>query len=433
MPKKLLRVLALVMALGLIAAACGSDDDDSSSDDGGGEEATEETTEEAAEEATEEAMEGGEFDAVAISIGAVLPATGGLGPLGVPIIEGAALAVEDINAEGGNLTYTMEDSGTDPAVAGPAVDRLLSGGANVIMGAAASGVTDSFIQVLSDGQVPQCSPSATSPQFTEQENADFFFRTVPPDEGVGPVLADEVVADGGTRVAIVARADDYGNALAGLVASNLDTLGVESETISYDPEASSFEATVENVTAYGPDKVVNIGFFFDGTAVIKGLLEAGISPEDMYGSDGLFLPSLPTDMGDPNLLDGMKVIGASGTKEFNDRLTEITDGNLIYGGQAYDCVVLLALAAQSVGAADDGPAILAAVGTLTDGGTECSSYGECAGLLAAGEDIDYIGASGELNLSDVGDPTIAVYAVSQWQDGALTVQSSTPLDLTELG
>lgn len=430
MRNKLLQLLAIVMAVGLIAAACGSDDDDSSSDDASTDDAS--SDDGGGEEAADEPAEAGDFEAVPISIGAVLAETGALGPLGVPPIEAANLAVEDINAEGGDVTYTFEDSGTDPEIAGPAVDRLLSGGSQVIVGAMASGITDSFIQLLSDGQIPQCSPSATSPQFTEQENADFFFRTAPPDTGQAPLIADEVVADGGSRIAIVARADDYGVELAGLVAGALETLGVESETIAYDTAATSFESTIENVTAYGPDKIVNIGFFFDGTAVIRGLVEAGFAAEDMYGSDGLFLPSIPSDMGDPNLLDGMKVFGASGDPEFNARLTVITDGNLIYGGGSYDCVVLLALAAQVTGDAGDGPAMIEAVGTLTNDGTECTGFGECAGLIAAGEDIDYVGASGEINLNEPGDPTIANYAIAQWQDGVLTALSVTPIDLTEI-
>ena len=115
--------------------------------------------------------------------------------------------IEDINAEGGDVTYTFEDSGTDPDIAGPAVDRLLSGGAQVILGAMASGVTDSFIQVLSDGQIPQCSGSNTSPAFTGQENASYYFRTVPPDEAVSPIIAD-VDGTGALSILVVAQ-DGY--------------------------------------------------------------------------------------------------------------------------------------------------------------------------------------------------------------------------------
>ena len=390
-----LLLLALLIAVVGLAAACGDDD-----------------------EKTE------------ITIGQVQPETGVLGPLGIPIIEGVKLAVSDINAAGGKVTLLTADSGTDPDVAIESVNRLLGEGANVILGAAASGVTQAFIQTLFDEKIAQCSPSATSPSFSTQANAAYFFRTVPPDEAVSPIIADVVAADGGTRVAIVARADDYGNALAGLVAASLDELGVESEIISYDPAATTFDSTVEAAVNYRPDAIVNIGFFFDGTGVIRGLLEAGLGPEIQYGSDGLFLPSLPTDIDpdDPSILDGMKVIGASGGAAFNDRLTAITEGNLIYGAQGYDCAVLLVLAAESAGSTD-GPDMLEAIGEITSGGTKCSSYEQCSALIADGEDIDYEGVSGPLELDSVGDPTFGRYAVAQFQNGALVTVESVDVDL----
>lgn len=405
----LLSAFALVA---LLAVACGDDDDDDDDDNGNG----------------------AGKPPIPLVIGQVLPETGALGPLGVPMIEAAQLAVDDINAAGGEITLLEADSGTDPDIATQAVDRVRGEGAQVILGAAASGVTQSFIQTLHDEKIVQCSPSATSPSFSTQENATYFFRTVPPDEAVAPVIADEVAADGHTRIAIVARADDYGNALADLVASGLDELGLESTTIQYDPEATTFDAVIEQVRTFDPDAIVNIGFFFDGTGIIRGLIEAGFGPEIQYGSDGLFLPSLARDIdpNNPNILDGMKTIGASGGEEFNQRLTEVTQGNLIYGGQAYDCVVLLALAAQAAGGTD-GDAMIEALGQITTGGTACSSWKECSDLLADGEDINYDGVSGPLDLDEVGDPTFGRYAIAQFQDGELVNIKAVDVDLKELG
>ena len=426
-----LRHFALVPLFALLAAflvaACGDDDEA---------EPTPSTPEAAAAAATQAAATEApamDFEAVPLKLGAVLPETGALGPLGIPMVEAVKLAVADINAAGGNITLTMADSGTNPDTATEAVNRLLGEGNEVIVGAAASGITQAFIQTLYDQKIPQCSPSATSPSFNDQENAGYFFRTVPPDEAVAPIIADEVVSDGGTRVAIVARADDYGNALAALVAGALAELGAESRTILYDPAATTFDSEVSAVSSYGPDAIVNIGFFFDGTSIIRGLIEAGFGADIQYGSDGLFLPSLweAIDPGDSSVLNGMKAIAASGGKDFNDRLTGITEGNLIYGGQAYDCVVLLALAAQVAGGTD-GDAIMAAIDGLTEGGAECSSYAECAAMIAAGEDIDYTGVSGPLELARGGDdpatgsrnPTVGTYAVARFEDGTLvTVRS----------
>ena len=411
--------LALTMVVALVAvfaiAACGDDD---------GGPATPEPPTEAPTQATDAAETAAPAEAVELHIGVVLPSTGALGFLNPPMIESVKLAVADILEAGGPITVTYADSGTNPDTASESVNRLLGEGAHVIVGAAASGISQSFIQRLYDDKIPQCSPSNTSPSFSTQENAAYYFRTVPPDEAVAPIIADEVVADGGTRVAILARADDYGNALANLMVSAFNELGAESRIISFDPNASSFESEVAATRGYGPDAIVHISFE-EGTSIIRGLLEAGFGADIQYAADGLFFPTLweLIDPNDANVLDGMKLIGASGSREFNDRLAPITGGNLIYGGQSYDCVVLLALAAQAAGSTD-GDAIIAALGTLTDGGAECTSYADCAALLAEGEDIDYVGVSGPLNLDAVGDPTVGNYAVAQFQNGALVAVGS---------
>ena len=53
---------------------------------------------------------------------------------------------------------------------------------------------------------------------------------------------------------------------------------------------------------------------------------------------------------------------------------------------------------------------------VSQGGTKCQAYADCLALLKAGEDIDYDGASGAVDLSDVGEPTNGVYDV--WAYGA---------------
>src|SRR5690606_27971837 len=183
------------------------------------------------------------------------------------------------------------DEGETPQIARETVNRLLGDGANVIIGAAASGSSQEFIGTLSENGIPQCSGSNTSPSFTDQENADFYFRTVPPDEAVAPIIADRVIEDGHTSVAVVNRADDYGNLLGDLIAQRLEESGATVEgPISYDPEAATFDAEVSRVTNASPDAVVLVSFD-EGGQIAAGLIEAGITPDQLYGADGVFGPT----------------------------------------------------------------------------------------------------------------------------------------------
>ena len=418
-----LRLVAVCAALVLVATACGGDDDEDTTSTTLAPDTTEAPDEEPAPVTDD-------FELV---IGQVMPETGALAFLNPPMIVSIDLAVQDIQAAGGNVRLLTGDSATDPDVAPETVNRLLGEGAHAIVGAAASGVSQSFIQTLYDAQIPQCSPSNTSPSFSAQENAGFYFRTVPPDQAVALILANIVAADGATNVAIPARADDWGNALAELLAENFDELGVTYEIFSYDEDAASYDPTVAAIEGMGADAVVLLSFA-EGAQIIRGLLEAGVPPAAMYGSDGIYDPGLATmvDPTNPNVLDGFVVIAAGGSDEFSTRLSALTDGNVIYGGQSYDCVMVLALAAQAAGSTD-GPAIMEQVHAVTSGGQKCSDYAECAALIADGADIDYEGISGPLELDEVGDPGFGRYLIAEFIDGEFTVIDSQDADLADLG
>ena len=338
----------------------------------------------------------------------------------------------DINIAGGNVILTGADSATNPEIAIEAVNRLLAEGADVILGPAASSITQAVIQTLYDQRIPQCSPSAQSPAFSTQENAAYFFRTVPPSQAIAPTIVNIVAGEGATRVALIGRGDEGGIAISRLATALFEEIGAESETFAYDPAAITFDTEVAAVAAYRPDAIVIASFFLDGAGVIRDLLEAGFDPGMLYGTDGLFHPDLWqfVDPSDPTVLDGMQIIGVAGNEEFNARLSAISDGNVNFAGQAYDCVVLMALAAQIAGSSD-GDAILAAFPGITAGGTECRSYAECAALIAASQDIDYVGVSGPLNFNAVGDPTVGSYGVFRFENGNLGITRSIEVDLTQ--
>ncbi|MDE0235928.1 MAG: ABC transporter substrate-binding protein [bacterium] len=414
MKRRFLKLAAATALVALAVAGCGGDDDGPTP----------------AQPAPSVEPAGGGDELV---VGRILPETGLLSTLSPAMVVAVDLAVEDIKAAGGNIRLLRADSQTDPDVAPEAVNRLLGEGAQVIVGASASGVSQSFIQTLYDAQIPQCSPSNTSPSFSTQENAAFYFRTVPPDQAVSLILAQIVAADGATNVAIPARADDWGNNLSRLMADRLADLGVNAEVFAYDDDATSFDPTVAAIEAMGPDAVVLVTFA-EGAQIIRSLLEAGVPPTAMYATDGTYDLNLPemVDPNNPNVLDGMVMTAAGGSSEFSERLVDLTDGNVLYGGQAYDCVMILALAARAAGS-NDGPAIIEQVGKVTSVGQQCREYGECAALIDAGVDIDYEGVSGPLALDEVGDPTFGRYVVAQFIDGTLTVIDSQDVDLTTLG
>lgn len=97
--------------------------------------------------------------------------------------------------------------------------------------------------------------------------------------------------------------------------------------------------------------------------------------------------------------------------EFKTRLLEV-DPDLVdfnYGPEAYDAVIVSALAVEAAGT--DGVEYASEINEVTRNGTKCTAFAECLELQAAGTDIDFDGVSGPLDFSGNGEPTIASYAV----------------------
>lgn len=214
-------------------------------------------------------------------VGTLLPQSGDLAFLGPPEFAGVDLAVKEINEAGGvlgnNVKQVKADSGDGtPNIAPSETSKLLRGNADVIIGAASSSVSLSVIDQITNAGVVQISPANTSTAFDEYADNGLYFRTAPSDVLQGSVLANTILSDGYDNVAILARQDSYGEALA----DNLEKFFTESggtvvaKTL-YDPNAANYSAEVSDLAAQDPDAIVVISF--DETKkIIPEMIKAGI-------------------------------------------------------------------------------------------------------------------------------------------------------------
>lgn len=80
----------------------------------------------------------------------------------------------------------------------------------------------------------------------------------------------------------------------------------------------------------------------------------------------------------------------------------------MFATNAYDCVNLIALAAQA--AESDNPfTIAASVPTVSEGGQTCKAFAECAGVLRQGRNVDYDGPDGVISLGVDGAAVSATF------------------------
>ncbi len=405
MPLRRLRwqAFALLAAFSLVAAGCGDGDTPTGGDAGPTEQG-------------DAAPPGQDQGDGTLKIGTLLPETGSLAALGPPEIAGVRLAIEDINQAGGVLGRPVEVTGGDSGdtstnIANQTVDRLLSQNVDVIIGAASSGVSFTVIDKITGAGVVQFSPANTSPRFTDYDDDGLYFRTAPSDVLQGRILGEHIIEEGNATVGIIALQDPYGEGLAENVTETVEEAGGEVvATEIYDPQAQNFDAEVQSLVAADPDAIVVIGFV-ESARIISTLIEQGIGPDtkNVYTVDGNTTNTLGEGLA-PGTLEGISgtIPGAETSPEFRQRLLEVDPAltDFIYAGEAYDAVVVSALAAEVAGS-DAGRDIAEVLPGVTREGEKCTTFGDCKTLVEAGTDIDYDGVSGPIELSDAGDPTEA--------------------------
>jgi branched-chain amino acid transport system substrate-binding protein len=190
--------------------------------------------------------------------------------------------------------------------------------------------------------------------------------------------------------------------------------------VFYGEKAQSYDSQVQEIAGSGADAVVLIAFE-ETTSIIPQLIAAKAGPQDLptYFVDGNTADY--SEDGDaplpPGTLEGTKgtIPGADTAGDFRERLATV-DPNLTdyaYSAESYDAVVTSSLAAIAAGS-DSGEAIAAEMVDVTTGGTECTTFEECAGLLEDGEDIDYNGVSGPIEFGETGSPTAASIGIYEY-------------------
>ena len=400
------QVAAAFAAASLVLTACGSSDSGSEGSDS------------SSDPSTSAKGDG------TLTIGTLLPQTGDLAFLGPPEFAGVQMAVDEINEAGGvlgkDVVQRKADSGDGtPDIAGAQTDKLLDASADVVIGAASSSVSLSVIDKITGAGVVQFSPANTSPALDDPKTdpKNLYFRTAPSDVLQGAVLANTVIEDGKTNVAILARQDSYGELLAsqaekGLKAGGANVVAKE----LYSADAQNFTAEVNKIAATKPDALVLIAF--DETKkLIPALISKGVGPKDVQT---YFVDGNTTDYsGDfpKGTLQGVKATypGAELTDEFKQRLMEVDPKlkSFTYGPESYDATMLTALAAVS--AKSDDPSTFAPdIIKVSKDGTKCTTFKECADLLEQGEDIDYDGVSGPVDLGETGSPTKATIGIFEY-------------------
>lgn len=377
-----------------------------------------------------------------LKLGTLAPTTGDLSSIGQNWPAAVQLAVDTINECGGvneaQVSLVTEDSQTDPSAGSSAMTKLaevdqVAG----VVGAFASSVSGAAVDVAVRNQVMMVSPGSTSPVFTERaasgELNGFWARTAPPDTYQSQALAALAEKQGFKNVATVAINNDYGVGFEEQFVKAFQDRGgnIVGKPVRYDPKAATLDSEAKAAFAGKPDAVAGVLYAETGSVLLKSAFEQGLSDGvTVLLTDGVYSDDFINQVGKTE--DGKSIIaGALGTvpgangsalADFTALWNEKVGKELTaFVPHNWDAAILMMLAAEASDA-NTGEGIKSKILEVANApGTEVSDACEAIALVRNGEDINFQGASGNVDIDANGD-VVGGYDVWQvGEDGSLSV------------
>ncbi len=340
-------------------------------------------------------------------------------------LDGARAAIGEINAGGGVLgravELVVEDnlSTVEGSVAG--YDRIRAE-IDALGGLEPNGAAALLDAVTEDGMPTLCPLCGTSD--LESGGGDFLWGLTASQASYGVVAAQLARDHGYSRVALLvqqtepwgewldATADTFRGAWQGGVGGEITA------EVRFVPRRDSYTAEVQQVLEGNPEALFVIAAYGDGDVVISDLIDSGYEGTILVSPDlaAAEIAELAAERPEGQIL------GAWVTDDFDSPAyaafaaahiehTGESPQTGFYEANYYDQYIALALAMAAAGSTD-GPAVAAQVPrVLSPPGTKVYSYADGVAALDRGEDIDYDGASGSLDMNEEGDlisPTISV-------------------------
>lgn len=359
-----------------------------------------------------------------ITVGLLAPLSGELGQFGEYVGNGYRTAAEVINDSGllecGPISFVAADEKTDPQVGLQEAERMINGGAVAIVGST-SDVMVALVPLAQAEQVPIMSPYSGTTALNEL-GGNFVFRTVGPDTNDGLAAARWIADQGYGSVAVFTQQEEATQSAGKAARAAMAELGVN---VAFDqefaPGEASYSGVLATVLAAQPEVIYLAGGQESSLTIINEAAQLG------YAGDWLFSADLATDetveaVG-ADILEGVGHTVVSSTDQQSEEYqTFVTHHQEVtgeepgpFGANSFDGMNLIALAMVAAGSCD-GASINDHIKDVSAGGTKVTTFAEGAELLANGEDIDYEGASGPVDLDDTGS-VVNSYSVQQVQDG----------------
>lgn len=361
-----------------------------------------------------------------IKLGTLTPLTGAGGPYGPVMASTVKAVLDEVNAAGGVLgrqfQLVSEDDQTNPEAGVRAARKLIDvDKVSAIMGTWASSVTTAVAPLCWESKTFLATVSGAD-SITALPHQGFLVRTQPNTTLQGRKFGEFALELGAKKVFFMCPQTPFYQSQLDSMKIALEKKGGQIDSLVYDDKKPSLRTEVDTALRGQPDVIVLGGYTPDTSVLLKDLFRANFKGKLVgfaYSVNQKLIDALPADVS-----EGIYTLSPSSdsSSQAYKRVVEITKmaSPDPYSCQIYDHVSLIVLAMASA-KATSGEAIKEHIRRVSQGGGE-KVESALAGLklLAAGKKIDYSGASGPCDFTDIGDITDSKFRYEQVKGGKLT-------------
>jgi ABC-type branched-subunit amino acid transport system substrate-binding protein len=337
-----------------------------------------------------------------ITLGEMGPLTGPRADLGAAMVDGAKLALQVVNADGGVLGHQVkldpQDDVSDPADAVPAADKEINSDHAVAIVGPLVQTAPVVLPLAAKANIPMLMWGGGAA--FDHETSPYFFRLAPSDTEMADAMMVYAHSRGLNKVALaIGNTTGDTSLIPGLTAAAKKLGMTIQRTVTVAVGSTSFRSEITNLFSGHPQAIVG-QFDIPSAGVLFGELKQQnllSTPwvvsnlwfaKEFYTSVGSSTASGPIYIANPGVENG-------GYKDFLALLKQKTGQTQATNGETYmyDAVNIWALGAQEAGTYAY-PALERGILKAANGpGTTCTAYTQCYSLLKSGKAIKYAGAA----------------------------------------
>ncbi|AEA26043.1 branched-chain amino acid ABC transporter substrate-binding protein [Pseudonocardia benzenivorans] len=214
--------------------------------------------------------------------------SGGNAQLGINILNGVQLAINQHNQANPNCQVTLKkfDTEGDPGKAPGIVTQVTSDSDIIgVVGLPFSGESKATGAIFEQAGLVHLTPSATNPTLT-QNGWTTFFRALGNDNVQGPAAAKFITGKlGAKKVCVIQDDSDYGIGLANATNQALGAVAADCQD-KVTTGQKDFSAVASKVIAAKPDAVFYSGYYAEGAPLDQQLVTKGFTGK-FVGPDGV--------------------------------------------------------------------------------------------------------------------------------------------------